>query len=140
MITFLPYADFDKSAKCLDYRRLGRQRIEAKMILEIIEGRASSYKRWNNHPAVRMWRLYPNALRHYYNVIICEWENRGYKNNLPLLLPAGNIYFPPWVGGLIHRSHQSNLVRKFPDYYRKYFPDVPDNLPYFWPTVRHIVR
>jgi hypothetical protein len=26
------------------------------------------------------------------------------------------------------------LVRKLPDHYRQFFPDVPDNLPYFWPT------
>jgi len=29
MNTFLPYPDFVKSAQCLDYRRLGKQRVEA---------------------------------------------------------------------------------------------------------------
>ena len=28
MQTFLPYKDFGKTAKCLDYRRLGKQRVE----------------------------------------------------------------------------------------------------------------
>jgi len=32
MQTFLPYADFKESAQCLDYRRLGKQRVEAKQI------------------------------------------------------------------------------------------------------------
>lgn len=35
MITFLPYPDFEKSAKVLDWRRLGKQRPETKQILEI---------------------------------------------------------------------------------------------------------
>lgn len=29
MNTFLPYADFQKSAQCLDNKRLGKQRVEA---------------------------------------------------------------------------------------------------------------
>ena len=29
MQTFLPYPDFKKSAKCLDYKRLGKQRCES---------------------------------------------------------------------------------------------------------------
>ncbi len=35
MQTFLPYQDFTETAKCLDYRRLGKQRVEAKRILKI---------------------------------------------------------------------------------------------------------
>lgn len=35
MQTFLPYANFEASAKVLDYKRLGKQRVEAKQILEI---------------------------------------------------------------------------------------------------------
>lgn len=38
MQTFLPYADFSMSAKCLDYRRLGKQRVEAMQILNAIRG------------------------------------------------------------------------------------------------------
>ena len=36
MQTFLPYPDFVKSALVLDYRRLGKQRVEARQILDII--------------------------------------------------------------------------------------------------------
>lgn len=35
MITFLPYSDFQQSAQVLDRQRLGKQRLEAKQILEI---------------------------------------------------------------------------------------------------------
>ena len=29
--------------------------------------------------------------------------------------------------------HKSNLLRKFPEHYRKFFKGVPDNLEYIWP-------
>ena len=33
MQTFLPYPDFARSARCLDNRRLGKQRVESYQIL-----------------------------------------------------------------------------------------------------------
>ena len=39
MQTFLPYPDFKKSASCLDYKRLGKQRVEGLQILNAIQGR-----------------------------------------------------------------------------------------------------
>lgn len=37
MNTFLPYSDFIKSAQCLDYKRLGKQRVEAWQIYQILK-------------------------------------------------------------------------------------------------------
>jgi len=54
MQTFLPYTDFIQSAKCLDYRRLGKQRLEAKTILNILLNETTKAG-WRNHPAVLMW-------------------------------------------------------------------------------------
>ncbi|KAL3696168.1 hypothetical protein R1sor_010244 [Riccia sorocarpa] len=34
--TFLPYSSFERSIQCLDNRRLGKQRVEAKQILNVI--------------------------------------------------------------------------------------------------------
>ena len=34
----------------------------------------------------------------------------------------------------LHRSHQSNLLRKEPAYYRQFGWNVPEDLPYFWPV------
>jgi hypothetical protein len=49
------------------------------------------------------------------------------------LARAGRL--PGWLGDpAFHRSHQSALVRKDPDWYRPHFPDVPDDLPYVWPA------
>ena len=76
MQTFLPYADFVKTAKCLDYRRLGKQRVEAFQILNILEGKTTKAG-WKHHPAVLMWEGYENALKKYFNDISSEWKSRG---------------------------------------------------------------
>ena len=40
------------------------------------------YKGWINHPCSVMWKDYVPALKHYTNVFIQEWINRGYNNNM----------------------------------------------------------
>lgn len=136
MQTFLPFPDFAKSASCLDMRRLGKQRVEAKQIyLALID---PSYG-WQNHPAVRMWRGHETALAVYGLAICWEWTNRGYKDTLTDFFAPRCVLseykVPNWVyNTALHLSHQSNLLRKDPVHYSKYFPNVPDNLPYIWPT------
>ena len=49
------------------------------------------------------------------------------------LLTYPYIIQPHWLGSYLHKTHQSNLIRKKPDYYSSKFPNIPDNLPYFWP-------
>ena len=134
MQTFLPYADFEKSARCLDYRRLGKQRVEAKQIIDCIEGKGN--QGWKHHPAVRMWEGYTDALKIYYNTIVEEWVSRGYKNNMKLY-SMGTMPIlvgrPEWFGRKdFHDAHKSNLLRKDKEFYGKYNWDVPDDLPYLW--------
>ena len=132
MQTFLPYADFQKTAEVLDYKRLGKQRVEAFQILNILEGKTSS-KAWVNHPAVKMWRGYEDALRVYLRTIIIEWINRGYKNNMVIPTEIAHYKIPFWLGNeKVHSGYRSNLKRKDPDHYYS-FSELP-NLPYFWPV------
>jgi len=42
MQTFLPYPDFKKSLQTLDYRRLGKQRVEAYQIIRILKAASQS--------------------------------------------------------------------------------------------------
>lgn len=133
MITFLPVPSFTETAKILDWRRLNSQRREAKLILKTLR----QGTKWIHHPVNRMWVGYEYALAEYYNEMVTEWIRRGYQNTMQLEeVPSSAVHLPPWFGNtFFHLSHQSNLVRKFPEHYRKFFPDVPDNLPYIWPTV-----
>jgi hypothetical protein len=137
MQTFLPYKSFNESAQCLDYRRLGKQRIEAKQLLQILLSETDK-KGWRNHPALLMWKGYENSLA-YYGMIICEeWIRRGYKDNqLDYFKERSNIdnvILPHWLDDNFTKSHRSNLLRKDKEFYSKYGWDVPDDLEYIWPT------
>ena len=133
MQTFLPYKDFKRSFRALDYRRLGKQRVEAFQILNIILNRVES-RGWRKHPAVLMWLKYPNALKRYFNESIVEWESRGYKNNMKLEVIRGKTVYPDWLGNKdFHAAHRSNLLRKDCNYYSRFKWKEKNNLPYIWP-------
>jgi hypothetical protein len=66
--TFLPFPQFTKSAQALDYKRLGKQRVEAWQILQALRGET---KGWTNHPATKMWRGHEKALCEY-GIAICK--------------------------------------------------------------------
>jgi hypothetical protein len=132
--TFLPYNDFLHSVKVLDYKRLGKQRVETFQVLNILLDRTPT-KGWRNHPVTRMWTGYEEALKLYQNFTIEEWIKRGYKNTMQLeKIDMRNIKLPPWFGDeQLHRSHRSNLLRKDYEYYSQYF-DEPSDLEYYWPV------
>jgi hypothetical protein len=106
-----------------------------------------SYKGWKNHPATRMWRGFTAGLVASGLAVCDEWVRRGRADavgdtllefsggrrpDVAALRRAGAL--PPWLGlEELHVSHRSSLVRKLPEHYRPYFPDVPDDLPYVWP-------
>ena len=69
MQTFLPYSSFNKSLKVLDWRRLGKQRVEAMQILNVLLERTET-KGWRNHPITRMSEGYEPALQLYHNMCI----------------------------------------------------------------------
>jgi hypothetical protein len=136
MQTWLPYPSFRHSARVLDDRRLGKQRLEALGLLSALRGHSDG---WLPHPATRMWRGYEDALLLYALVVTREWKRRGYADTVEAkLLPLWEgrpRRLPPWFGDpAFHRAHQSSLVRKDPAFYRPRFPDVPDDLPYVWPA------
>ena len=132
MQTFLPYPSFIESAHCLDYRRLGKQRVEARQILNALKNGGA----WQNHPAVKMWRGYETALIFYGNCMITEWIFRGYNNSMEIIdIGHDEIICPPFVGSKeFHASHRSNLLRKDYDYYSKFGWKEPSDLEYVWPV------
>ena len=132
MQTFLPYKSFKESLKSLDWRRLGKQRVEARQVLNILRDKTST-KGWRNHPITRMWEGYDNALAEYMNLCIQEWIDRGYNNNMEFAKISGDVVYPQWLGNdLFHSSHRSNLLRKDQDYYSKFFWTEDSENPYAW--------
>lgn len=168
MQTFLPYPNIIQSAQCLDNKRLGKQRVEALQILKAInqgleiafiwdwDDNGKEYKKllwfksldsgdgiiktpWFNHPCIKMWKGFTDALEHYMNLCIQEWERRKFKNNMLMCIgklryPKRVRIMPPWFGNRdFHDSHKSNLLRKMPEHYSKFGWQVSNNLPYIWP-------
>jgi hypothetical protein len=149
MQTFLPYADFAATARVLDPRRLGKQRVEALQVLRALT--VPGYG-WRHHPVARMWTGYEEALTRYGLEITRQWTGLGHRDTCAAslvaelrgaksidtprdqatLARAGAL--PPWLGDAdFHRSHQSALLRKDHAHYGRFFPGVPHDLPYVWP-------
>lgn len=152
MQTFLPYKSFAKSAKCLDNKRLGKQRVEAMQILKILLG-ANPNAKWRNHPAVLQWKGYEGSLFAYLCAIANEWEDRGFNNllirkyiknlNTPkskYFIVLGNTYIKPiWLGKRkFHDSHKSMLLQKDHDWYSQFGWNVPLDLQYYWPVRKEL--
>lgn len=145
MQTFLPSPSFMESAQVLDYRRLGKQRVECKQILLAL-GKTSGG--WVNHPATKMWRGYEWALASYAAAMCAEWRERGYNDSLlPFFesimdtLEADGVdprdprTLPSWLGDDdFHASHRSNLLRKDFNFYSKYNWAEPSDMDYIWPV------
>lgn len=149
MQTFLPYPDFLQSARALDQRRLGKQRVEA---IQVLRGLTRPGYGWRNHPAVKMWAGYEEALVRYGLDVCAVWCEPGRADTCaPTLIAdltaacevdrvrtqaelAGAGELPPWLGREdLHLSHRSSLLRKDPEHYRPIFGDIPPDLGYVWP-------
>lgn len=149
MQTFLPYPDFERSARALDVKRLGKQRVE---VIQVVRALTRPGYGWANHPAVLMWKGHEEALGRY-GLTCCEiWTELGFGDTCATTIAAdlrdagvtairtqrelaAAHALPSWLGDdAFHRGHQSSLIQKDPDHYRPLFPDTPADLPYIWPV------
>lgn len=135
MQTFLPYSDFHKCAEVLDGKRLRKQIVECKQILNCLSFPDGTKMAWINHPAVKMWRGYELALIEYTTIMKSESLRRGYTSNISFPVPV-KCDMPKWLGNHhLHLSHQANLVRKDIDFYGPKFPGVKAEQGYWWPVI-----
>ena len=145
----MPLPSLADSATVLDPKRLGKQRVEA---LQVFRALTVPGYGWRHHPTARMWIGYAEALVRYGLEVCAVWQEGGRRDTCAATLVselaahfgvqqprsqaalamAGELL--PWMGMTVfHVSHQSARVRKNPSWYRRYFPDVADNLPCVWP-------
>jgi hypothetical protein len=131
--TFVVSSCVKECAKHLDYKRLGKQRVEARQLVNALEGK---YKKgWVNHPATLAWVGHINALNHYTNVMIDEWVARGYNNTMEKLPVTQPVEWPWWfTWDVLQNSHKASLNRKDPSYYSFKIPPEFANRGYVWPT------
>jgi hypothetical protein len=148
MQTFVPFDNFEDSAAVLDNKRLNKQLLEGRQIYNILSSNKTSGA-WVNHPAVRMWKGYDNALFEYLRVIKdeCLYRNIQTEKNWNALTEmhewnwhrGDSIVMPHWWGDeRVHQSHRNNLYRKGPDHYAEFVNDefisCCDRCSYWWPT------
>lgn len=108
MQTFLPFKSFFESAKCLDHKRLGKQRAEVKQLLianhfEELKGNIAlanligleleylthdTYGNIAGHPAAAMWLNHSVALIAYGLEICAQWTARGFRDDTAAKIEA----------------------------------------------------
>jgi hypothetical protein len=127
--------------RCLDVRRLGKQRQESKQIIDVLEklenladdpppkyGTWSDKKKWRDqalqkspktvgwarHPAVLMWVGYRDSLIDYYNCSLEEFAFRGYQNKILKVIPLEYVPEQPfWTyDPRVHQNHRASLLSK----------------------------
>lgn len=116
MQTFLPYPNFESSAKVLDNARLNKQIVECQQILMVLHGDAEGHK---NHPVMDMWRDDTQCLCYYGLVMFEEYKQRTGKkkhksSDTILSYFNWNVSKDPWWLGYkeLHQTHQSRLMHK----------------------------
>ena len=85
MQTFLPYADFEQSARSLDTKRLGKQRVEC---IQVLRGLTVPGYGWRHHPAVKMWRGCEEALGRYALTCCDVWTGLGFGDTCAATIVA----------------------------------------------------
>ena len=124
----------------LDDKRLGKQRVEALQLLNVLTD--PTKKGWRNHPATNMWRGYEHALCEYALACCAEWKSRGFKDTVADQINARigglpNSGRPHWIGDpAFHAAHRSSLLKKDPEFYGRYQWSEGPDIPYVWPRGR----
>jgi hypothetical protein len=155
MQTFLPYTNFKEVASELDSKRLNKQILECYQILNVLSN-PSPTAGWRNHPAVKMWRGYEQALFKYAMTMVSEADARSIRTeknvaNLQRLRKERSFDWgkdlPQWLNNKavmrrVTTTHKANLYKKAPELYPQYVSAVSskDNKPccdtcqYYWIT------
>lgn len=125
MQVFHPFEDAYKSAQCIDDKRLLNQVNEIKTILGSLR---EEYKAWRNHSTTKLWENNSDYLRYYQIVLLDVWTKKHYCVGLdiPYDVVANSIMKgrPKFFTLEYFKEQQKILLKKNPEHYKKYFPDV----------------
>jgi len=143
MQTFAPSPIHVYTAADLDYRRLGKQRVETLQILNALL--IPTKKRgWKNHPAVKQWIGHEGFLIEYGLTMCKEWIRRGYKDTCTAKIgafydnpevTAKTKHRPDWWGNeAFHSSHRAALLFKDEKWYSQFGWKEKPVYDYWWPT------
>lgn len=157
MQTFLTDFDHSVTARSLDQKRLVKQLLEGRQIMEVLtkpeyyraEDQRIRVTPWAHHPAIMMWRGSVPYLGDYLNAIADEMKRRGYETSknmsvINAVLSKNHNGEVPWwmerqdVFANIINTHRVSLFKKDSDYYSQW-SDVSGDVccarcNYFWPS------
>lgn len=157
MQTFLTDTNHTLTAKSLDQKRLVKQLLEGRQIVETLvkpeyyihESGKRRVTPWAHHPAIMMWRGSLGALGEYLDAIVAEMKvrNYAYENNsrvINSILATADLGTTPWwmqsksVFDNIIATHRASLYRKDEHYYRQWSFEHGNvccaRCNYYWPT------
>lgn len=142
MQTLIVENDFYLSASRLDTKRLGANIYESIQILasllDCTDKLVNPKRNVKNCPQAKLWAGYEQHLLFYISAHLYEWLLvRHYKadiskKNLKILRCKIDYSYTEkpctWITPELIQTHRSVLIQKKPDYYKKFWPDTPDNL------------
>lgn len=144
MQTFITDFSFFETARTLDNKRLGKQRVEAMQILRILLGEAKRNRygnvAWANHPAVKMWRGNECDLALYGCAMCRIWSERGFTDNLYSYFHAHWVQLgersnrPEWLDEKFINAHRAALLVKDPKWYAQFNWNIEPKIDYIWPV------
>lgn len=153
MQTFLPAMTFTESARLLDNKRLGKQRVETLQIMGVLtklkwDKESETVvehepKGWANHPVAKMWRGYEPALMEYQVAICDHWTSLGFKDTClektraifeASPMAKDPVVLPPWYEPELVESHKSALLYKDEEFYSRFDWGVEAKYEYKWPV------
>ncbi len=139
MQTFLPYDDFQMSAKALDDVRLRKQILETSQILKALALGGG----YNHHPVTVAWRGHEEALRLYGKAILDEYRRRGGVKYIGYDAIFGDpdpaAPRPVWVGNKdYHAGQRGHLYRKDSVKYHQFMWD--EDFPLLYPCEKSFVE
>lgn len=156
MYTFLPYADFDETARTLLERDLEQQIMHTVIALDCLhEKDAETVAAWSKHPLMNMWRGYEVQLALYGQAMVTQAQIRGmdvdnYSKRLDWHYDTATfpddfkMEKPPWFDDpdkmrWVERSSRSLLVRR-DSRYLTYWPGTSTNLTPYYPSVSSVTE
>ena len=144
--TFVTSNSVKECASNLDNKRLGKQRVEAKQIIDCLE--SGGRKGFANHPATLMWKDNIIGLKYYCNAMITEWKSRKnskgkeFLNTMELYKLDEKLdekEIMPWwfYCKQLQLTHKCSLLRKNPSYYKFKLSENEEPfmyVGYVWPS------
>lgn len=115
MQIFVPYKEPLEVAKCLDRRRLNKQIIETRQIINAITGVSAA---WFNHPVVHMYRNHLDFLSNYERCLYAYFSG---SNETALMFSNEAVRcLPEFINDDLCNQHKRRLYTKDNVHYKQF--------------------